>query len=87
MESPRMVGIFISGDACDWWSSGKLGNDDIMTLMSDRLQSDDHDIIYRFYPGNEGYQLITRHLFEENTTMVRIFKGESEEWAQEVFEW
>jgi len=68
-------------------STDKLGRDDIITRMSDRLQSDDHDIIYRFFPGNEGYQLITRHLFEENTTSVRIIKGEIEEWTEEVFEW
>jgi hypothetical protein len=32
--------------------------------MSDRLQSDDGDVVYRFCPGNEGYQLITYHIFE-----------------------
>ena len=66
---------------------GKLSREEMTTRMSDRLQSDDHDIIYRFYAGNEGYQLITRHLFEENTTSVRIFKDEIVEWVEEVFEW
>ncbi len=68
-------------------STGKLGREDIMTQVSDRLQSDDHCIVYRFFPGNEGYQLITYHLFEENTTKVRIFKGDIEEYAAEVFDW
>ncbi len=68
-------------------SSGKLGRDGIITRMSDRLQTDDHDIIYRFSPGNGGYQLYTRHLFEEDTTSVRIFKNGNDEWAEEVFEW
>lgn len=68
-------------------STGKLGREDIMTSMSDRLQSDDGDIMYRFFPGNEGYQLITYHLFEENITKVRIFKGDTEEYSPEVFEW
>ena len=44
-------------------STGKLGRKEIMTRVSDRLQSDDHDIVYRFFPGNEGYQLITRSSF------------------------
>jgi len=67
-------------------SMGKLGKEEIITRMSDRLQVDDHDIIYRFYPGNE-YQLITRHLVEENTTAVRIYKGDIEEYSEEVFKW
>ncbi len=66
---------------------GKLGRDSIITRMSDRLHSDDHDLTYKFFPGNEGYQLITRHLFEENTTSVRIFKDGIDEYAEEVFEW
>jgi hypothetical protein len=68
-------------------STGKLEKEDICKMMSDRLQSDDHDIVYRFFPGNEGYQLITQHLFEENTTKVRIFKGDTEKYSPEVFEW
>jgi hypothetical protein len=45
-------------------STGKLGREDITASMSDRLQSDDGDVVYRFCPGNEGYQLITYHIFE-----------------------
>jgi hypothetical protein len=67
--------------------TGNLGHEDIKTHMSDRLQSDDHDIIYRFFPGNEGYQLITRHLIEEDTTSVRILKDKIEGWDEEIFEW
>jgi hypothetical protein len=67
-------------------TTGKLGREDIITCVSDRLQSDEHDIVYRFFPGNE-YPLITYHLFEENSTKVRIFKGDNEEYLPEVFEW
>ena len=67
-------------------STGKLGKE-IMTRMTDRLQSDNHDIVYGFFPGNEGYHLITYHRFEENITKVQIFKGDTEEYAAEVFEW
>lgn len=67
-------------------STGKLGRENIITRVSDRLQVDDHGIIYRFYPGNE-YQLVTRHLVEENTTAVRIYKGDIEEYSEEVFKW
>lgn len=67
--------------------TGELGNKDINTHMSDRLQSDDHDIIYRFFPGNDGYQLIVRHLFEEDATSVRVFKDGIDGWKEEVFNW
>ena len=67
--------------------TGELGNKDINTHMSDRLQSDDHDIIYRFFPGNDGYQLIVRHLFEEDATSVRVLKDGIDEWKEEVFNW
>ena len=68
-------------------STGKLGREDITASMSDRLQSNDGDVVYRFCPGNEGYQLITYHIFEENITKVRIFKRDTEEYSPEVFEW
>lgn len=67
--------------------SGKLSKKNIMTRMSDRLQSDDHDIIYRFSTGKKGYHFITRHLIEENTTSVSIFKNGTDEYTEEVFEW
>lgn len=67
--------------------SGKVSKENIIIRMSDRLQSDDHDIIYRFFTGKNGYHFITRHLFEENTTSVRIFKNGADEYTEEVFEW
>jgi hypothetical protein len=68
-------------------STGKLGREDIMTRVSDHVQSDDHYIVYKFCPGNEGYHLITYHYIEEDTTKVRIFKGDIEVYAAEVFDW
>lgn len=68
-------------------STGKLGREEIMTRVSDHVQSDDHYIVYKFSPGTEGYHLITYHYIEEDTTKVRIFKGDIEEYAAEVFDW
>jgi hypothetical protein len=67
--------------------SGKVSKENIMIRMSDRLQSDDHDIIYRFSTGKKGYHFLTRHLFEENTTSVRIIKDGADVWQEEIFEW
>jgi hypothetical protein len=67
--------------------TGKLERENIMTRMSDRLQSDDHDIIYRFFPGNKGFQLYIRHLIEEDTTSVRILQDGVDGWDEEIFEW
>jgi hypothetical protein len=67
--------------------TNKLGIEDIKTRMSDRIQSDDHDIIYRFYPGNEGHQFYIRHLIEEDTTSVKIIRDGFDGWDEEVFEW
>jgi hypothetical protein len=64
-----------------------ISKNNIMTRISDRLQSDDHDIIYRFAPGDLGYQLFTRHLFIEDTTSVRIIKDGVDVWQEEIFEW
>jgi len=47
-----------------------LEGNNIMTRMRDRLQSDDHDIIYKLSPGDQGHQIVTRHLFVEDTTSV-----------------
>ena len=42
---------------------------------------------YQFSSWLKGYQLITYHLFEEDLTKVRIFKGNDEEYSPEIFEW
>jgi hypothetical protein len=67
--------------------TGNLGHEDIKTRMSDRIQSDDHDIIYRFYPGIDGYQLFIRHLIEEDATSVKIIKDGDNGWKEEIFNW
>jgi len=67
--------------------SGKIGRKGITTKMSDRIQTDDHDIIYKFSTVHEGYQLFTRHLIEEDTTSVRIFDKGNDESAEVIFEW
>jgi len=64
-----------------------IGKDKIETRISDRLQSDDHDIIYKFYPGDQGHQIVTRHLFVENATSVRVFQNDDEVWNEQVFNW
>lgn len=72
---------------------GKLQKNQILcrynlrTLMLDRIQSDDYDIIQRFSPGDQGHQLIVRHLFVEDITSVQIFQGGNEVWDEEIFEW
>jgi len=67
--------------------SGKMGRIGITTRMNDRIQTDDHDIIYKFSIVHEGYQLFTRHLIEEDTTSVRIFDKGNDESAEVIFEW
>lgn len=64
-----------------------IDRNNIMTRMSDSLQSDDHDIIYRLSPGDQGHQLITRQLFEEDTTSVRVIKDSIDVWDEEIIEW
>ena len=49
--------------------TGKIGRKGITTKMSDRIQTDDHDIIYKFSTEHDGYQLFTRHLIEEDTPL------------------
>jgi len=67
--------------------SGKIGRKGITTKMSDHIQTDDHDIIYKFSTVREEYQLFTRHLIEEDTTSVRIFDKGNDESAEVIFEW
>lgn len=64
-----------------------LSRDNIQTRICDRLQSDEHDIIYKLSPGNQGHQIVTRHLFEEDITSVRVFKEGMKIYNEEIVEW
>jgi len=60
---------------------------DLRTRLSDRIQSDDHDIIYKFQPGQNNYIIYVRHLFTEDTTSVRIFNDGNDSWFEQIFKW